>query len=46
MDFFKILNTFATILAWLIIIIVLWAAFPYFSQLLQLAKSIHDFGAK
>ena len=43
MDFFKILNIAGTILAWLIVLAVVWAVAPYFHKILTFVQSVHDF---
>ncbi len=43
MDFFKILNTAGTILAWIIVLAVVWAAAPVIVKLFSVVQSIHDF---
>ena len=43
MDFFKILNIAGTILAWLIVLAVVYALYPYFHKLLTVVQTIHDF---
>jgi hypothetical protein len=42
-DFFRILNNAGTILAFIIILIVLWALWPYLADLVSVAHRIHDF---
>lgn len=44
MDFFRILNNFATILAWLVVLAVLWALLPYLGKLWILLQALHHFG--
>ena len=43
MDFFKILNIAGTILAWVIVLAVVWAAAPYIVKLYVVVQSIHNF---
>ncbi len=43
MDFFKILNIAGTILAWLIVLAVVYALYPHFHKLLNAIQMIHDF---
>jgi hypothetical protein len=44
MGFFKILNTLGTILAWIIVLAVIWAAAPVVIKLFTLAQHLHQFG--
>ena len=44
MDFFKILNTFGALLAWLIVMAVLWAVGPILLKLLALMGGLHHLG--
>ncbi len=44
MDFFKILNTAGAILAWLIILIVVWALGPLLIKILSILGVIHRLG--
>ena len=43
MDFFKILNIAGTILAWIIVLAVVWAAAPIIVKLFVVVQSIHNF---
>lgn len=43
MDFFKILNIAGTILAWIIVLAVVWAAAPIIIKLFVVVQSIHNF---
>lgn len=43
MDFFKIINAALTIVAWLLVLAVAWALYPYFFKLLDVVKTVHDF---
>ena len=43
MDFFKILNTAGTILAWTIVLAVVWAVAPVIVKLFVVVQSIHNF---
>ena len=43
MDFFKILNIAGTILAWIIVLAVVWAAAPVIMKLFVVVQSIHNF---
>ena len=45
MDFFKILNTAGAILAWLIVVIVLWAIGPLLLKILSLLGGLHSLGS-
>jgi len=43
MDFFKILNIAGTILAWIVVLAVVWAAAPLIAKLFVVVQSIHEF---
>jgi hypothetical protein len=43
MDFFKILNFAGTILAWIVVLAVVWAVTPVIAKLFVGVQSIHDF---
>ena len=43
MDFFKILNIAGTILAWIVVLAVVWAVAPFIVKLFVVVQSIHDF---
>ena len=43
MDFFKILNIAGTILAWIIVLAVVWAAAPLIVKLFAAVQTIHNF---
>lgn len=43
MDFFKILNIAGTILAWLVVLAVVYAVAPLITKLFVVVQSIHDF---
>ena len=43
MDFFKILNIAGTILAWIIVLAVVWAVAPLIMKLFVVVQHIHDF---
>ena len=44
MDFFRIINAALNILAWLIVLAVVYAVFPYFQKLFSLVDTMHRFG--
>ena len=44
MDFFRILNNFATILAWLLVLGIVWALLPYLGKLWAFIQTVHQFG--
>lgn len=44
MDFFRILNNFATILAWALVLAIVWALFPYLAQFWAFIEAVHRFG--
>ncbi len=43
MDFFKILNIAGTILAWIVVLAVVWAVAPLITKLFVVVQQIHDF---
>ena len=43
MDFFKILNIAGTILAWIVVLAVVWAAAPLIVKLFAAVQTIHNF---
>ena len=43
MDFFKVLNTAGTILAWIVVLAVVWAAAPLIVKLFAAVTVIHNF---
>ena len=43
MDFFKILNIAGTILAWIVVLAVVWAAAPLIVKLFAVVQTIHNF---
>ena len=43
MDFFKILNIAGIILAWIIVLAVVWAAAPLIIKLFAAIQTIHEF---
>ena len=43
MDFFKILNIAGTILAWIVVLAVVWAVAPLIVKLFAVVQSIHNF---
>jgi hypothetical protein len=43
MEFFRILNNFATILAWLIVLAIAYALFPYLAQFWVVIETVHHF---
>ena len=43
MDFFKVLNIAGTVLAWVVVLAVVWAAAPYIVKLYVVVQSIHNF---
>lgn len=45
MDFFKILNTAGSVLAWIIIFVIVWAIGPLLLKALALLGGIHSFGS-
>jgi len=43
MEFFKILNTAGVILAWIIVLAVIWAVAPLIMKLFVIVQSVHNF---
>ena len=43
MDFLKILNIAGTILAWIVVLAVVWAAAPLIVKLFAAVQTIHNF---
>ena len=43
MRFLKILDTFGSALAWIIILAVIWGIYPFFVKLFSMVQSVHDF---
>ena len=44
MGFFKLLNILGTVLAWIIVLAVVWATAPVIMKLFTVAQQLHDFG--
>jgi hypothetical protein len=44
MDFFKILNGAFSVIAWLIVLGIIWALAPYAGKLMHFIQTVHDFG--
>lgn len=43
MDFFKIINAICSVIAWLIVMAIIWALAPYASKLIHVVQTVHDF---
>jgi hypothetical protein len=44
MDFLKIINAALSVLAWLVVLAIIWAISPYFFKLITVVQTVHDFG--
>ena len=43
MDFLKILNATLSVIAWLIVLAIVWALAPWFWRILEIVQKVHDF---
>lgn len=44
MDFIRILNAFFAVVAWIIILLIVWAVAPYAVHMWHFVQSVHDWG--
>lgn len=44
MDFFRIINALFSVIAWLIVLAIIWAVSPYALKFIHAINVVHDFG--